>query len=328
MDVAVAVLGFTPASLFGYRAVAPGFVTPPAIETIFTSMFLHGSILHIAGNMLYLWIFGNNVEDAMGHFRFVFFYLVVAELRAALTLAYVDPASRLPMVGASGRDVSGVLAGYVLLFPRARVTVIVPLGIYLFYPFTVSAFWVVGFWFVLQLVSAAFSNPNQPGVAWWAHVGGFAAGLLLTPILKSADFPLFGRVRPREALGGGNSRFRHGDLARVSLSRPANGPETAYSIGSERDARDETTQKPAISTGGVLEQASPWSRPSRSGRHRSPRHQAHAVPCVHPGLVRSGARRVSTRRNMAVRPLRLRTPKAPAFSEHGKHRAAIPSSRC
>jgi len=194
MDIAVAVLGFTPATLFGYRVAAPGFVSPPAAETIFTSMFLHGSILHIGGNMLYLWIFGNNVEDAMGHLRFVLFYLVCG-IAAALTLAYIDPASRLPMVGASGA-ISGVLAGYVLLFPRARVTVIVPLGI-IFYPFTVSAFWVVGFWFLLQLVSAAFSNPQQPGVAWWAHVGGFAAGLLLTPLLKSSDFPLFGRVRRR-----------------------------------------------------------------------------------------------------------------------------------
>ncbi len=194
MDVAVAVLGFTPASLFGHQVAARGFVTPPAIETIFISMFLHGGILHIAGNMLYLWIFGNNVEDAMGHVRFLLFYLVCG-IAAALMLAYVDPASRIPMVGASGA-ISGVLAAYVLLFPRARVTVIVPLGI-IFYPFTVSAFWVVGFWFVLQLFSAAVSHPDQPGVAWWAHVGGFTAGLLLTPILKSSDFPLFGRIRRR-----------------------------------------------------------------------------------------------------------------------------------
>jgi membrane associated rhomboid family serine protease len=97
------------------------------------------------------------------------------------------------MIGASGA-ISGVLAGYVLLFPRAKVTVIVPLGI-IFFPLAVSAFWVVGFWFVLQLVSAAFTDPGQPGVAWWAHVGGFAAGLVLTPILKSSGFPLFGPVR-------------------------------------------------------------------------------------------------------------------------------------
>ena len=97
------------------------------------------------------------------------------------------------MVGASGA-ISGVLAGYVLLFPRARVTVIVPLGI-IFYPLALSAFWVVTFWFVLQLVSASLSDPHQPGVAWWAHVGGFVAGLVLTPVLKSPAFPMFGRSR-------------------------------------------------------------------------------------------------------------------------------------
>lgn len=194
MDIAVAVLGFTPVSLSGHSIAPPGFVSPSPVETIFASMFLHGSLLHLAGNMLYLWIFGNNVEDAMGHLRFTLFYLVCG-VAAALTLAYVDPSSRIPMVGASGA-ISGVLAAYVLLFPRARVTVIVPLGI-IFYPLAVSAFWVVGFWFLLQLLSAAVSDPNQPGVAWWAHVGGFGAGLILTPLLKSAGFPLFGRVQKR-----------------------------------------------------------------------------------------------------------------------------------
>jgi membrane associated rhomboid family serine protease len=142
--------------------------------------------------MLYLWIFGNNVEDAMGHMRYIVFYLVCGAA-AALMLAYIDPASRIPMVGASGA-ISGVLAAYVLLFPRARVTVIVPLGI-IFYPFKLSAFWVVSFWFVLQLLSAWLSHPNEPGVAWWAHVGGFGAGLFLTPLFKSSGFPLFGRPR-------------------------------------------------------------------------------------------------------------------------------------
>ena len=121
------------------------------------------------------------------------FYGLGITAAAALTLASSDPASRIPMVGASGA-ISGVLAAYVLLFPRARVTVIVPLGI-IFYPFALSAFWVVSFWFVLQLVSASFSDPHQPGVAWWAHVGGFVAGLLLTPVLKSRAFPMFGRPR-------------------------------------------------------------------------------------------------------------------------------------
>jgi len=192
MDRAIAVLGFKPDTLFGHRHIVDRYAAIPAIGTIFISMFLHGSVLHIAGNMLYLWIFGNNVEDAMGHVRFLFFYLICG-VAAALTIAWMDPGSRVPMIGASGA-ISGVLAGYVLLFPRAKVTVIVPLGI-IFFPLAVSAFWVVGFWFVLQLVSAAFTDPGQPGVAWWAHVGGFAAGLVLTPILKSSGFPLFGPVR-------------------------------------------------------------------------------------------------------------------------------------
>jgi membrane associated rhomboid family serine protease len=192
LAAALMVFGFTPASLrtgfvpnAGLGQVSPGV-------TILTSMFLHGSILHVAGNMLYLWIFGNNVEDAMGHVRFLLFYLICG-IAAALTLAAIDPASRVPMIGASGA-ISGVLAAYVLLFPRARVTVIVPLGI-IFFPFRITAVWVVGFWFLLQLFSAAATHPEQPGIAWWAHVGGFAAGLVLTPFLKSAEFPLFGRSR-------------------------------------------------------------------------------------------------------------------------------------
>ena len=190
MAAAVFVLGFMPASLFGLHAAPTGFVNVSPVATIFSSMFLHGSILHLAGNMLYLWIFGNNVEDAMGHLRFAAFYLICG-VAAALMLAFIDPAARIPMIGASGA-ISGVLAGYVLLFPRARVTVVVPLGI-IFYPFALSAFWVVSFWFVLQLASASLSDPHQPGVAWWAHVGGFGAGLVLTPLFKLPGFPLFGR---------------------------------------------------------------------------------------------------------------------------------------
>jgi membrane associated rhomboid family serine protease len=143
--------------------------------------------------MLYLWIFGNNVEDAMGHLRFLAFYLMCGAA-AALAMAYIDPSSRVPMIGASGA-ISGVLAAYVLLYPRHRVTVIVPLGI-IFYPLSIAAIWVVGFWFVMQLFSAALSNPGQPGTAWWAHIGGFAAGLLLTPLLKSRHVPLFSRRPP------------------------------------------------------------------------------------------------------------------------------------
>jgi len=192
MDPVLNVLGFTPVSLFGAQVVQPGYSQVPAAATILTSMFLHGSFLHLAGNMLYLWIFGNNVEDAMGHLRFAVFYFLCG-IAAALTMAFVERGSHIPMVGASGA-ISGVLAAYVLLWPRARVTVIVPLGI-IFYPMAIGARWVVGFWFAMQLLSAALADPNQPGVAWWAHVGGFGAGLVLTPLFKSAQFRLFGDVR-------------------------------------------------------------------------------------------------------------------------------------
>jgi membrane associated rhomboid family serine protease len=181
MNPLIARWGFVPAALSATDRL-PGL-------TILTAMFLHGGWLHLAGNMLYLWIFGNNVEDAMGHGRFALFYLLCGAA-AALALAYMDPSSRLPMIGASGA-ISGVLAAYVLLYPRARVTVVVPLGI-IFYPLAISAVWVVGLWFAMQLLSAWLFDPAQPGIAWWAHVGGFAAGLVLTPLFKSRDVPLFG----------------------------------------------------------------------------------------------------------------------------------------
>jgi membrane associated rhomboid family serine protease len=179
--------GFTPRTL-----MSPQFDTAsmPAVSpslTIFTSMFLHGSWLHLAGNMLYLWIFGNNIEEAMGHVRFLLFYLLCG-VAAALTMAFMDPASSHPMVGASGA-ISGVLGAYMLVYPRAQVTVLVPLLIIL-YPFRINAIWVVGVWFAMQLLS--LTGPDTSGIAWWAHVGGFAAGIALTPFLKSADVPFFG----------------------------------------------------------------------------------------------------------------------------------------
>jgi membrane associated rhomboid family serine protease len=190
MDSVVGRLAFVPAS--GVTAHGVPLVRAVPLEAIVISMFLHGGLLHLGGNMLYLWIFGNNIEDAMGHVKYALFYFACGFV-AAFTMAWMDPASRIPVVGASGA-ISGALAAYVLLYPRARVNVIVPLGI-IFWPFKISAVWVVGFWFVLQLISAALADPTQPGVAWWAHVGGFAAGLVLTPVFKSRYVPLFGRVR-------------------------------------------------------------------------------------------------------------------------------------
>jgi membrane associated rhomboid family serine protease len=186
--------GFTPSSLMSPQFEATG---APAVLSIFTALFLHGGLLHLAGNMLYLWIFGNNIEDAMGHVRFLAFYLLCG-VAAALTMAFMDPLSTRPMVGASGA-ISGVLGAYMLLFPRARVTVIIP-WLVILYPFRINAMWVVGMWFAMQLL--ALTSPDATGTAWWAHVGGFTAGVALTPFFKSSGVPFFG---PRVTRGPWNN---------------------------------------------------------------------------------------------------------------------------
>ena len=179
--------GFTPSSLMSPQFEANSIPSVPAVVSIFTAMFLHGGLLHLAGNMLYLWIFGHTIDDAMGHARFLVFYLL-SGVAAAMTMAFMDPSSVQPMVGASGA-ISGVLGAYMLLYPRAKVTVLVPLLIVL-YPFRVNAVWVVGVWFAMQLL--ALTGPDTSGIAWWAHVGGFAAGIALTPFFKSSSVPFFG----------------------------------------------------------------------------------------------------------------------------------------
>lgn len=194
-DRALTVLGFTPGAFSQPDSAQTAVLGIPVWATIFTSLFLHAGYLHIAGNMLYLWIFGNNIEDAMGHVRFVLFYLVCGVV-AALTMWLTDPASHTPIVGASGA-ISGVLAAYMLLYPRAWVRVVVP-ELLVLYPFRVRAVWVAVSWFALQLLSALLTPASEPGTAWWAHVGGFAAGLLLTPLLKSRAVPYFG---PADARG-------------------------------------------------------------------------------------------------------------------------------
>jgi rhomboid family protein len=142
--------------------------------TLVTSMFLHGGWLHVLGNMLYLWIFGNNVEDVMGHVRFIVFYLVCGLAAAAAQIA-VDPSSQVPMIGASGA-VAGVLGAYLVMFPAARVHVLVFL-IFFIRIVEVPALIVLGFWLLIQLIAAAQMAPG--GVAWFAHLGGFLAGLVL-----------------------------------------------------------------------------------------------------------------------------------------------------
>ena len=154
------------------------------LAPLFTSMFLHGGWMHFLGNMLYLWVFGDNVEDWLGSLRFLLFYLVCGLLAALLQIA-VNPASPIPMIGASGA-ISGVLAAYLVLFPGARVLTFVPI-LFFFYLVRLPALIFLGLWFLLQFFNGAVSltagDLSMGGTAWWAHIGGFVAGLVL--ILKT-----------------------------------------------------------------------------------------------------------------------------------------------
>ncbi len=180
-------LGLIPAVLLGNQQLPEALRWVPAPVTLFTSMFLHGGLLHVGGNMLYLWIFGDNVEDRMGHGRFIAFYLICG-LVAGLSQALPAPDSIVPMIGASGA-ISGVLGAYLLLYPRANVLVVIPL---IFIPWTLRlpAVFVLGMWFLAQLLSSAAPAGAGGGVAFRAHVGGFVAGMLLMRVFTRRPPPL------------------------------------------------------------------------------------------------------------------------------------------
>ena len=171
--------GLVPCRLTGACRVGPELPSP--ILTIFTSMFMHGGLFHIGGNMLYLWIFGNNVEDTLGHGRYLLFYLL-SGVAAALAQTAVGPSSMVPMVGASGA-VSGVLGAYLLLFPHAHVTTLIILGFF-FRLVHIPAMVVLGFWIVLQVLNGLGSFGSSGGVAFFAHIGGFLVGMGLLYVLK------------------------------------------------------------------------------------------------------------------------------------------------
>jgi len=181
-------LGVIPAVLLGGRDLPPELVMVPPAASIFTSMFLHSGLLHLISNMLYLWVFGNNVEDAMGHGRFLVFYLLCG-VAAVFAQAIPEPDSVVPMVGASGA-ISGVLGAYMLLYPHARVLLGLPIGFYVAQLGRFPAGWVLALWFGMQLVSNMLSDPEvQGGVAFRAHIGGFVAGIVLLPLFKRRDVP-------------------------------------------------------------------------------------------------------------------------------------------
>jgi membrane associated rhomboid family serine protease len=179
LDSFLETFAFVPLRFF--RPELVGWTFSDAVVTIFTAMFLHGGLLHLLGNMLFLWIFGDNVEDALGHFRFLVFYLV-AGVCATLLQAFLSPSSTVPNLGASGA-IAGVLGAYLVYYPRARIVTVVPLFILFPVVEIPAGLYLLG-WFALQfwmgsqqLSHAGRAAASQGGVAFWAHVGGFVVGV-------------------------------------------------------------------------------------------------------------------------------------------------------
>jgi len=176
-------MGLIPFEITHHTDLLP---TGPSIIylTIFTSMFMHGSIIHLLGNMLFLWIFGNNVEEYLGRVNFIIFYLV-GGLSAAFTQIFFNPNSTMPMVGASGA-IAGVLGAYLLLYPRARVTTVIIFGFFIRL-IKIPAVVVLSFWIIYQFlygISSLAVKTGEGGVAWFAHIGGFIGGIILIKLFK------------------------------------------------------------------------------------------------------------------------------------------------
>ena len=188
IDQLIFSLGFIPARFFAQQG--ENFLSPTGFLPVFSSMFLHANLIHLISNMWMLWIFGDNVEDCMGHGRY-FLFFILCGIASVFAQAISNPQSTLPMVGASGA-ISGVLGAYLLTYPHARILTLVPIVIF-FYIIELPAYFFLGFWFVLQLIQGSLYSLNAPetvggGVAWWAHVGGFASGVLLLQVFRCKDW--------------------------------------------------------------------------------------------------------------------------------------------
>ena len=162
--------GLIPSVLMGHNQLPMDLYAVPAFVTIFSSMFMHGGFMHILGNMLYMWIFADNIEDDLGPSKFIIFYLLCG-IGAAMTQVLIDTHSQVPMVGASGA-IGGVLGGYLINHPKARVLVLIPFGFFS-QILKIRALYVLGFWFILQFISSG------GGIAYAAHIGGFVSGMIL-----------------------------------------------------------------------------------------------------------------------------------------------------
>ena len=182
--------GFVPANASGTAPLPPDLAILPAWATMISAMFLHGGWMHLGGNMLYLWIFGDNVEDSMGSVKFACFYILCG-VAAALAQYMIDPSSRVPMVGASG-GIAGILGAYLILHPRAAVRTFLLIIIFVRF-INLPAWLVLGIWIGGQFIAVPSALAGvDGGVAYFAHIGGFIAGMVLVPFFKRSDVPLFG----------------------------------------------------------------------------------------------------------------------------------------
>ena len=185
--------GVIPSVLFGHQSLPAELQSIHPYFSIITSMFLHGGWLHIASNMLYLWIFGDNIEASMGHFKFILFYIICGAA-AAFAQSIIAPYSITPMIGASG-GIAGILGAYIVLHPKAPIQVL--MIILIFIRFIILPAWVVlGVWIGTQFAAAPVAFSDEGGVAYFAHIGGFIAGACLIPFFKRRELPLFGKYDP------------------------------------------------------------------------------------------------------------------------------------
>jgi membrane associated rhomboid family serine protease len=185
--------GAVPAVITGAQTLSSNIAIIPPFLSIFTSMFLHGGWMHLIGNMWFLWIFGNNIEEAMGSLRYIIFYLACGFLASSAQILF-HMASPIPSIGASGA-IAGVLGAYLMLYPRAKVLTLVTL-LFFIRLMWIPAGVILGLWFVIQLWSGSITG-HQPGggIAFWAHVGGFLAGILLVGLFKKRDVRFFNPAR-------------------------------------------------------------------------------------------------------------------------------------
>ena len=179
--------GLVPSVVNDIRELPPGYAVIPETATYVTYAFLHASFLHLAGNMLFLWVFGDNIEDAVGHWRYLAFYLLAAA-GGGLTYSLLNASSDLPLIGASGA-VAGIVGAYLLLHPRVKLWVLLLGKI----PFRLSAVYVLVAWAVFQVVNLFIAVPGEENVAWWAHIGGFISGLLLIVVMRRPGVVLLDR---------------------------------------------------------------------------------------------------------------------------------------